>query len=217
MRKSIQLNFPADDPAVPQRVLDVARWPEKEPEWDLEGWDEILRGMSPSHLLQADRDNPGPVSRTAGGDTPPRRESLSHPFRVRESRDTGGHAATVAGAVVGLLLIAGSIYAYEIFSAKPAVREAVSPAADRTPDTGVVPPSRLTNSLASGAAGRPDTTVIQATQDEDPPAPHRAARATRRKSPSATDALSGPLDAPMTLTPETAPPPQPLTSPAVPR
>ena len=83
MRKSIQLHFPVDDPAVPQRVLDIARWPEQEPEWDLEGWDEILRGMSPSHLLQDDRDKPEPLSRMAGCDTPLRRESsvtsFSHP------------------------------------------------------------------------------------------------------------------------------------------
>ena len=149
-------------------------------------------------------------------------------FRTSSNDDedeSDNNTAKIAGAVlVGLLLVGGSIYAYESATANhapqtamlaPAQHQTVAAAQPATP-----PPAATPDATAPSAASTPKAPV------------HSAARATATTAasiepqsnvaPATSTASADPvINQPMTLTPETAPAPQqsamqqPITAPNV--
>jgi hypothetical protein len=161
------------------------------------------------------------------------REDALSAFRESvDNEESANNTAKIAGAVlVGLLLVGGSIYAYESTTANhaPQMVAMLPPAPQRNAkaDQAVTPP-----------VSTPDTSAPAANSMSTPPpvSPSRPARirsgqaaakpvpATESSTPApaTTSASADPaINQPMSLTPETAPPPeqsgmqQPITAPNV--
>jgi hypothetical protein len=238
-----------DDAALP-RILELARWPEREAEeeWNLEKWGqgsgqkesprESARDELPSpylHSVEPDQfaDNPpDEIYSPENGDRLARGnyadwaelicgESLSHPAGI-DKKARSGATRVMGGIAILLLLIGGGIYAYRnspAFApppqqiAMPAPQAAPAKIAskpDAKPSPRSIPPAILSPSVPP-----PDIAVPALAPDEDSLPPRRSAQIPHRRvrRPVPDYELRDPLDAPMTLTPDTAPPPQ---QPAVP-
>jgi hypothetical protein len=115
---------------------------------------------------------------------------------------TGKTAKIVGGVIAGLLIVGSGIYAYEEAHA-PAPPEQV---ALKTPVT-----NHIANDQYPTSAPLPESsTTPAATPPTSPPPVRRTIRAAENSRPA--HAADDAINAPMTLTPETAPPPQPSQS-----
>jgi hypothetical protein len=150
-----------------------------------------------------------------------RGESLSYPAGT-ENKKKRNAAKVVGGIVAGLLLIGGVVDAYRNSPAPPSklatpaspvipTRTQIASREAAKPLPRSIPPSILTPSVPP-----PDIATPVLQPDEGLSASRRSAQVSRRRvhrRPVPDYELRDPLDAPMTLTPDTAPPPQ---RPAVP-
>ena len=146
------------------------------------------------------------------------REDALSTFRSKadDDDDADNSTAKIAGAVlVGLLLVGGSIYAYE------------STTANRAPQTAAVPAQHQTVAAAQPVTQvtTPDISAPSNTMPAPVSTPRRMHSARVDVAPvttaTSTAAADPAVNAPMTLTPETAPAPQqsamqqPITAPNV--
>jgi hypothetical protein len=156
------------------------------------------------------------------------REDALSTFRSKsdDDDDSDNNTAKIAGAVlVGLLLVGGSIYAYE------------STTANRAPQAAAIQPAQHQTVAAAQLVTPPVTAPdVSAQSDTSTPAqvstpkPARSARTDvapaaiapqSNSAPATSTAAADPDNPPMTLTPETAPAPQqsamqqPITAPNV--
>ncbi|HWC63651.1 MAG TPA: hypothetical protein VG501_08515 [Rhizomicrobium sp.] len=167
-----------------------------------------------------------------------RGESLSHPVADHEQAGRHRAAKVAAGIVAGLLLIGGGIYAYQSTPVAtprnpamktppvvmPPAAAVISPAAGGAPAGGpaagaresqktVLPPTLVSPSVPPLGIAPP---AFAPSQEKAAPPRRRTAQNPHRRMRGYSYEDDDPINAPMTLTPETAPPPQrPL--PAVPR
>ncbi len=166
-----------------------------------------------------------------------RGESLSHPVADHEQASRHRAAKVAAGIVAGLLLIGGGIYAYQSTPVAtprnpamktpvvmPPAAAVISPAAGGAPAGGpaagaresqktALPPTLVSPSVPPLGIAPP---AFAPSQEKAAPPRRRTAQNPHRRMRGYSYEDDDPINAPMTLTPETAPPPQrPL--PAVPR
>jgi hypothetical protein len=215
---------------IPPRVLELAKWPEQEAEqeWNLESWG----GKDTAEEFQPRFKNDAElcvddfsIEESAEADNAEWRalvygESLSHPVPADEH---GARHATkiVAGIVVSLLLVGAVIFAGQTSFTPPPQRAALkSPQpvkAQTVPASDEILHPALRRTVApsiAAPAALPDPPPLPA-EISPPPArpaqiPHRLRRTLSRFYDD-----DDPINAPMTLTPDTAPPPQ-RALPAVP-
>lgn len=208
----------------PEQLLELAKWPEQEEQvWDVSRWDEIQRN-EPQPPVTGGKE-PAQARDRAPRDIFGRGQSPSHGINAGGGQESGNHAAMIAaGVLTGLLMIGVGIYAYETSSALPPPAAAtraptpansaiVLPSAAATPRTSrpsILPMPHATAagpSTVAPPAAAPDTAGSPASDNS--PTPGSAANASRAASQRPTArAADDPINAPMTLTPETAPPPQ---------
>jgi hypothetical protein len=151
--------------------------------------------------------------------------SSFHKSTDNDDNDTSNNAAKIAGAVmVGLLLVGGSIYAYESMTGKPQT-VAMLPAAPQrnakveqpvtapvtSPDANSAPSVSTARVMSTSRPGRVRAVLAGTTPSPDSASQIAATSSTHDSS----------VNQPMTLTPENAPPPQqsamqqPITAPTV--
>ncbi|HWY60819.1 MAG TPA: hypothetical protein VNW15_02855 [Rhizomicrobium sp.] len=152
------------------------------------------------------------------------------PFHVAASdEDSSNNTAKIVGGIVaGALLIGGSLYAYETFSTRAPAPQTVAMNAP-TPNNAAMAPPANPPAIAPPATAT-DTTAApsQTSPDGISPTPSRRAHSSNGTSaPPAASSADAAVNAPMTLTPQTAPPPeqsgssgqtalqQPVSAPAV--
>ena len=157
------------------------------------------------------------------------RDDALSTFRTSSNDDedeSDNNTAKIAGAVlVGLLLVGGSIYAYESTKANHAPQMAeLQPAQHRTVATAqpVAPPPAATPDAAAPVASTPTAPVHSSAHKTATPAPAASVEPQSNSAPATSTASADPaINQPMTLTPETAPAPQqsamqqPITAPNV--
>jgi hypothetical protein len=135
----------------------------------------------------------------------PQTEGL-RPFRIEEDETSGNTLKIVGGVIVGLLLIGGGFYAYKVSTATtpqqqvalktPAINHAAN---DQYPVSAPPPPASAMPAATPAATPPAPPTPVQH--------PIRAAR-NEHQNDRLSDGSDNAINAPMTLTPETAPPPQ---------
>ena len=196
-----------DGVSLPQRVLEIAKWPEQElgEDWD-GGWDDVLAAGAPASSHQDNSVQPGMRDEMAKWERAIQGESFSHPSQPGPNRS----GIKIAGVIVlALLLVAAGFYAHQaLIAPTPPVPISAAVSGGGTASGFAAPaPAPVTMS---------DVPIIHPLAQDAPPESPRAARAHKVPRPI-SNAEDDPLDAPMTFTPETAPPPQPMTGPAIPR
>jgi hypothetical protein len=147
--------------------------------------------------------------RDFGQPNPPPPEETRHGAHVEEARDGMrpadkeedgfGAAKIVAGVIVGVLILGGALYAYKIATATTPQQQL----AFKTPATNHVANDQYP--AVAPPAPPPETSAVPATPSMPPPGPPPVRHPVRAARNAASDDA---INAPMTLTPDTAPPPQ---------
>ena len=199
-----------------ERLLEIAKWPEQEQVWDIDNWDEansadapLVPPMPPGTQHQRTFD----IVRWEEAD---RAEGPSRPHRAyRGEEDAGSNSAKIVGVIIiGLLLIGTGIYTYEMSSANAPQPVAMKPSVLR--GIGIEQPVKQPAMATAAVAPDPSIVPSQSASDNILPSPALTANSSKDRSPlpQVPDA-DDPINAPMTLTPETAPAPQ-QSAPATP-
>ena len=221
------------------RLLEIAKWPEREFVWDTEKWDDAIwadRGSRPadnerdeqdqraefakwdeairaearSRAVHCERDEQDQMTEVAKWDEAIRSETRSHHVHAGRREDGSGNntAKIVGGITIGLLLIGGGIYAYEM---SPIHVPVSHPVALNPPLPRSTTVQRSSNQpVAATPAIAPEATITPAptASGGNPRPPSSKADSSNGVSPQETLTTDNPINAPMTLKPETAPPPQ---------
>ncbi|HWY60818.1 MAG TPA: hypothetical protein VNW15_02850 [Rhizomicrobium sp.] len=224
----------------PEQFLEIAKWPEQaEQVWDISRWDEVQRNEPPLPALPAGEEEPkqerdivswgifdpgnfpSPDIHAQRGDGESQRLD-----RADGGKESGNMTARiVAGIVMGLLIIGGSIFAYKSASTSSPLLPAMTAKATTPVNSPVAPLSTAPDAAALSSQTSPDGISPTSPPVEAPPAtapetadspsqtsptgilptPSRTANsantASRRQRSRVAD---DPINAPMTLTPETA-------------
>ena len=228
----------ANDVSARNQLLEIAKWPEREFVWDTECWEGAVWADGGAHPIHGERTEQEQMADVATRDETIPPEAPSRQVHAGGREDGNNRARIAGGITAGLLLIGAGISEYEMPPIPVPVSHAVAMnaprgmAVPRTADPPVMAGLQvpITPSPAASGAMPPPPSSRANSPDGDAPSAgqnQRTQSSLRRPRHGMQLAITGradnsngkprlpgtvaaddPIDAPMTLTPETAPPQQ---------